>query len=98
MVRVILPQHLRTLARVNGEGTLEVKGPVTGDSVPDALEARYPVLPGTIRNHVTKQRRPFIRFFACEQDRSHELPDTPLPESVVAGAEPLLIVGAMEGR
>jgi sulfur-carrier protein len=97
MVRVILPQHLRTLARIDGEVTLEFASPVTVDSVLDALEARYPMLRGTIRDHTTKRRRPFIRFFACEQDISHEPPDTPLPEAVTTGAEPLLIVGAMAG-
>jgi sulfur-carrier protein len=97
MVRVILPQHLRTLARVNGEVTLEVTGPVTQRAVLDALEARCPMLRGTIRDHVTKQRRPFIRFFACEQDLSHESADTPLPDVIVAGSEPFLIVGAMAG-
>lgn len=97
MVRVILPQHLRTLARVSGEVTLDITGPVTVESVLDALEARYPMLRGTIRDHVTKRRRPFIRFFACDQDLSHESLDTPLPETVASGAEPLLIVGAMAG-
>ncbi|HMV57582.1 MAG: MoaD/ThiS family protein [Nitrospira sp.] len=97
MVRVILPQHLRTLAKVEGEVSLEVVGAVTQETVLDALEVRYPVLRGTIRDHVTKRRRPFIRFFACEQDVSHDSPDVPLPESVAKGAEPLLIVGAMAG-
>lgn len=97
MVRVILPQHLRTLARVSGEVPLEVKGPVTQRAVLDALEARYPVLRGTVRDHVTLKRRPFVRFFACEQDLSHESPDTPLPDAVVTGSEPFLIVGAMAG-
>jgi hypothetical protein len=97
MVRVILPQHLRTLAKVNDEVTLDVRGLVTIDSVLDALEARSPMLRGTIRDHVTKHRRPFIRFFACEQDLSHEPPEAPLPEAVVNGTEPLLIVGAMAG-
>ena len=97
MVRVILPQHLRTLARVSGEVTLDITGPVTVESVLDALEARYPMLRGTIRDNVTKRRRTFIRFFACEQDLSHESLDTPLPETVASGAEPLLIVGAMAG-
>ena len=83
MIRVVLPAHLRTLARVDGEVQLEVEGPVTQRSVLDALEARYPMLRGTIRDHVTQQRRPFVRFFACEQDLSHESPDTPLPEAVV---------------
>ncbi len=97
MIRVVLPQHLRTLAHVDGEVELQVDGPVTQRSVLDALEARHPVLRGTIRDHVTQQRRPFIRFFACEQDLSHDQPDTPLPEAVAAGAEPYLIVGAMAG-
>ena len=97
MIRVVLPAHLRTLARVNGEVTFEVAGPVTQRSILDALEARYPMLRGTIRDHVTQKRRPFVRFFACEQDLSHEPPDTPLPEAVTSGAEPFLIVGAMAG-
>ena len=97
MVRVILPQHLRTLARVSGEVTLDVTGPVTIDSMLDTLENQYPMLRGTIRDHVTKRRRPFIRFFAYEQDLSHEPPEAPLPEAVVNGIEPLLIVGAMAG-
>jgi sulfur-carrier protein len=97
MIRVVLPQHLRTLARVDGEVTLEVGGPVTQRSVLDALEARYPMLRGTIRDHVTQKRRPFIRFFACEQDLSHESPDAPVPDAVATGSEPLLIVGAMAG-
>ena len=97
MVHVILPQHLRILARVSGEITLELASPVTVDSVLDALETRYPMLRGTIRDHMTKRRRPFIRFFACEQDVSHEPTDTPLPTAVASGAEPLLIVGAMAG-
>ena len=97
MVRVILPHHLRTLARVDSELVLDIAGPVTVDSVLDALEARYPMLRGTIRDHVTKHRRLFIRFFACEQDVSHEPTDTPLPTAVASGAEPLLIVGAMAG-
>jgi len=89
--------HLRTLARVHGEVTLTVDGPVTQRSVLDALEARYPVLRGTIRDQVTLQRRPFVRFFACERDLSHELPDSPLPDAVATGAEPFQIVGAMAG-
>jgi hypothetical protein len=97
MIRVVLPPHLRGLARVSGEVELEVEGPVTQRSVVDALEARYPVLSGTIRDHVTQQRRPFLRFFACEEDLSHEPPDALLPEAVVSGKEPLLIVGAIAG-
>lgn len=97
MIRVVLPQHLQTLSRVSGEVTLDLADPVTVDSVLDALEHRYPMLRGTIRDHVTKRRRPFIRFFACEQDLSHDTLDTPLPEAVANGVEPLLIVGAMAG-
>ena len=97
MIRVVLPAHLRTLARVDGEVTLDVEGQVTVRSVLDTLEARYPMLRGTIRDHVTQRRRPFVRFFACEQDLSHESPDTLMPDSVVTGAEPFLIVGAMAG-
>lgn len=97
MIRVALPQHLRTLARVNGEVTLELTGAVTQRAILDALEARYPMLRGTIRDHSALKRRPFIRFFACEQDLSHESPDAPLPEAVTSGAEPFLIVGAMAG-
>jgi sulfur-carrier protein len=97
MIRVVLPAHLRTLARVSGEVQLEVTGQATQRTVLDALEARYPVLRGTIRDHGGGPRRAFIRFFACEQDLSHEQPDTPLPEKVVTGAEPYLIVGAMAG-
>ena len=97
MIRVELPYHLRTLARVDSEVQLEVENPATVRAVLDALEARYPVLRGTIRDHVTHTRRAFIRFFACEQDLSHELPDTPLPEAVSTGTEPFLIVGAMAG-
>jgi molybdopterin synthase sulfur carrier subunit len=97
MIRIVLPQHLRTLARVEGEVTLEVAGAVTLRSVLDALEARYPVLCGTMRDHVTLKRRPFIRFFACEEDLSHEPPDAPLPASVAAGTEPFLVVGAIAG-
>jgi molybdopterin synthase sulfur carrier subunit len=96
MIRVVLPQHLRTLARVGEEVELEIEGPPTQRAVLDALEARYPMLRGTIRGY-TKQRRPFVRFFACEQDLSHEPPDDPLPEAVASGAEPLLVVGAMAG-
>jgi sulfur-carrier protein len=97
MIRVELPAHLRTLARVNGEVTLEVEGRVTQRSVLDALEATYPVLRGTIRDHVTQKRRPFLRFFACEQDLSHNPPDAVLPEPVANGAEPFLVIGAMAG-
>ena len=97
MIRVVLPYHLRTLARVGGEVKLEVEGQVTQRSVLDALEACYPVLRGTIRDQVTEQRRPFLRFFACEQDLSHEPPDAPLPEAVATGAEPFLVVGAIAG-
>jgi len=97
MIRVILPAHLRTLARVDGEVTLAVAGPVTQRTVLDALETRYPMLRGTIRDQATQQRRAFLRFFACEQDLSNELPDAPLPERVVTGAEPYLVVGAMAG-
>jgi molybdopterin synthase sulfur carrier subunit len=97
MIRVVIPQHLRTLANVNGEIHLEMEGRVTQRSVLDALEARYPMLCGTIRDHVTQQRRPFLRFFACEEDLSHESPDTPLPEPVANGKEPFLIIGAIAG-
>jgi molybdopterin synthase sulfur carrier subunit len=97
MIRVVLPAHLRNLARVNGEVKLDVEGKATLCSVLDALEARYPMLRGTIRDHATQKRRPFIRFFACEQDLSHESPDVPLPDAVVTGKEPFLIVGAMAG-
>ena len=97
MIRVVLPTHLRTLARVGGEVTLEVEGPATQRSVLDALEARYPMLRGTIRDQVSGQRRPFVRFFACEQDLSHESPDAPLPDAVAAGKEPFLVVGAIAG-
>jgi hypothetical protein len=97
MIRVVLPAHLRTLARVDGEVTLHVEGRATQRSVLDALEAKYPMLRGTIRDHATEQRRAFVRFFACEQDLSHALPDAPLPEAVVSGAEPFLVVGAMAG-
>jgi hypothetical protein len=94
---VILPAHLRTLARLEGEVELEVQGPVTIRSVLNALEARYPMLSGTLRDHVTEKRRPFVRFFACEEDLSHEPPEAPLPEAVASGAEPLIIVGAIAG-
>ena len=97
MIRVVLPAHLRTLARIDGEVMLHVESPVTQRSLLDAIEARYPMLRGTIRDHATLKRRAFIRFFACEQDLSHESPDTPLPDAVVTGAEPILIVGAMAG-
>ena len=97
MIRVILPAHLRTLAHVKGEVTLNVEGPVTQRSVLDTLETRFPMLKGTIREHVTQRRRPFIRFFACEQDLSHESPDAPLPDVVATGTEPFLIVGAIAG-
>src|SRR2546423_9025704 len=97
MIRVIIPQHLRTLAHVGSEVTIEIEGQATQRSVLDALEARYPMLRGTIRDHVTRERRPFLRFFACEQDLSHEAPDAPLPEAVATGAEPLLVIGAIAG-
>ncbi len=97
MIRVVLPAHLRTLARIDGEVILDVASPVTQRSVLDAIEARYPMLRGTIRDHGTLKRRPFVRFFACEQDLSHESPDTPLPDAVATGTEPFLIVGAMAG-
>ena len=97
MIRVVLPYHLRTLARVDSEVELTVDGPPTLRSVLDALEARYPSLRGTIRDHDTLNRRPFIRFFACKEDLSHESPDTPLPEAIINGAEPFMIVGAMAG-
>jgi sulfur-carrier protein len=97
VIRVVLPQHLRTLAGVGGEVTVEVPGEVTQRSVLDALEARYPMLRGTIRDHVTRVRRPFVRFFACEQDLSHESPDAPLPREVSSGQEPLLVIGAIAG-
>lgn len=97
MIRVELPAHLRSLAKVPGEVQLEVQRPVTQRSVLDSLEERYPILRGTIRDHVTLQRRPFLRFFACSEDWSHESPDAPLPEAVATGQEPLLIVGAIAG-
>ncbi len=97
MIRVVLPAHLRTLARVDGEVKLAVDGQVTQRSVLDALEACYPMLRGTIRDQVTQQRRAFVRFFACEEDLSHEPPDAPLPDAVALGAEPFLVVGAMAG-
>jgi hypothetical protein len=97
MIRVVLPYHLRTLARIEGEAQVEVQGRATPCSVLDALEARYPMLRGTIRDHVTKERRPFLRFFACEHDLSHEPADALLPEAVASGAEPFLIIGAIAG-
>ena len=97
MIRVYLPAHLRTLAGVGREVTLEVAGPATQRSVLDALEASYPMLRGAIRDHTTKQRRPFVRFFACEEDLSHESPDAPLPEAVASGVEPFIVVGAIAG-
>ena len=97
MIRVVLPAHLRTLARVGHEVTLQVDEEPTLGSVLDALEARFPVLQGTIRDHVTLKRRPFVRFYACEEDLSHDPPDTRLPQAVITGAEPFLVVGAMAG-
>ena len=97
MIRVTLPAHLRELANVSGEVTVDVSGPVTQGSVLDALEARFPVLRGTIRDHVTRERRPFLRFFACQEDLSHEPPDSPLPDEVVAGREPFRVIGAIAG-
>ena len=97
MIRVVLPTHLRKLARVDGEVRLEVEGRVTQRSVLDALENRYPMLRGTIRDHTTQRRRPFVRFFACQEDLSNEVPDAPLPDAVATGAEPFLVVGAMAG-
>jgi hypothetical protein len=97
MIRVVLPSHLRTLAKVNGDVELEVQGVPTQRSILDALEARYPMLSGTIRDHVTQQRRPFLRFFVCEEDISHEPPDSPLPDAVATGSEPFFIIGAIAG-
>lgn len=97
MIRVVLPAHLRTLAKIESEVQLELAGEVTQRTVLDALEARFPVLRGTMRDHSTKQRRAFVRFFACEEDLSHDAPDTPLPEAVVSGAEPFFVVGAIAG-
>lgn len=97
MIRVVLPHHLRTLAGTGAEVQLDVAEPITLQSVLDALEARYPMLRGTIRDHVTHKRRPFLRYFACEEDLSHEAPDTPLPEAVVSGKEPFIILGAIAG-
>jgi molybdopterin synthase sulfur carrier subunit len=97
MIRIVLPAHLRTLAQVDDEVKIEIEGEATLGSLLDALEARYPVLRGTIRDHVTLRRRPFVRFYACEEDLSHEGPDARLPDAVVSGAEPFLVVGAMAG-
>lgn len=97
MIRVVLPQHLRTLAGVDGEVTLAVDGPVTQRAILDALEARYPMLRGTIRDHATQRRRPLVRFFACREDVTHDSPDAPLPEAIASGAEPFFIVGAIAG-
>lgn len=97
MIRVVLPAHLRTLARVEGEVQLEIEGPITLGSVLDALEAKYPMLQGTIRDHGTLKRRPYVRFFACEQDLSFDSPDAPLPDAVVSAKEPFLVIGAMAG-
>ncbi len=97
MIRVVLPAHLRILARVEGEVHLDIPDPATVASVLDALEARYPPLRGTLRDHVTRQRRPYVRFFACQQDLSHDPPDTPLPAPVASGAEPFLVIGAIAG-
>ncbi|MGH7452951.1 MAG: MoaD/ThiS family protein [bacterium] len=97
MIRVIIPYHLRTLAHTGAEVQIEVKGPVTQRSILDALEARYPMLSGTVRDHVTQQRRPFLRFFVCEEDWSLESPDAPLPEAVASGKEPFFIIGAIAG-
>jgi hypothetical protein len=97
VIRVVLPPHLRTLARVKGKVSLQIEGPITQRSILDTLEAEYPMLRGTIRDHVTRQRRPFIRFFACGEDWSHESPDAPLPDVVATGVEPFLIVGALAG-
>ncbi|HMD31676.1 MAG TPA: MoaD/ThiS family protein [Candidatus Acidoferrales bacterium] len=97
MIRIVLPAHLRALAHAGNEVQLEVTAPVTQRSVVDALEAAYPMLRGTIRDHITQQRRPFLRFFACSEDLSHESPDAPLPDAVASGAEPLLVVGAIAG-
>ena len=97
MIRVVLPAHLRTLAGVTGEVQVDVDGEPTQRTVLDALEGRYPALSGTIRDHVTKRRRPFVRFFACEEDLSHDAPDTPLPAAVVSGVEPFIVLGAMAG-
>ena len=97
MIRIVLPQHLRTLAKVGDEVQIDVEGRATTRAILDALEARYPVLEGTIRDHVTLKRRPYVRFYACEEDLSHESPDAPLPEAVASGAEPFFIIGAIAG-
>jgi sulfur-carrier protein len=97
MIRVILPAHLRTLARIDDELKIDLDAPVTQRSILDAVEEQYPMLRGTIRDHVTKQRRPFLRFFACEEDLSHESPDAPLPDAIASGAEPFFIIGAIAG-
>jgi sulfur-carrier protein len=97
MIRVVLPTHLKTLAQVQGEVQLEVEGPVTQSAVLDALEARYPMLRGTMRDQLTHKRRPFVRFFACQKDLSHDPPESPLPEPIATGAEPFLVIGAMAG-
>ena len=97
MIRVELPHHLRTLARVNGEVEVQVEGPVTQRTILDAVESKYPMLRGTIREHVTQMRRPFLRFFACGEDLSHNAPDAPLPDAVVSGAEPFVVMGAIAG-
>jgi sulfur-carrier protein len=97
MIRVVLPTHLKTLAKVNGEVQLDLEGPVTQGAILDALETRYPMLRGTMRDQVTHKRRPFVRFFACQQDLSHDPPDTPLPSQIATGAEPFLVIGAMAG-
>jgi molybdopterin synthase sulfur carrier subunit len=97
MIRVILPAHLRTLARIDDELKIDVQAPITQRSILDTIEEQYPMLRGTIRDHVTKQRRPFLRFFACEEDLSHESPDAPLPEAIASGAEPFFIIGAIAG-
>ena len=97
MIRVVLPQHLRTLANVGDEVQVDVEGRATTRAILDALEARYPVLQGTIRDHVTLKRRPYVRFYACEEDLSHDSPDAALPEAIVSGKEPFLVVGAMAG-
>jgi molybdopterin synthase sulfur carrier subunit len=97
MIHILLPPHLRTLARVDGEVQLDIEGPATQRSVLDALEAKYPMLRGTVRDHVTQERRPLVRFFACGQDLSHEPPDAPLPDAIAKGSEPFLVIGAIAG-